>query len=85
MNVELTPDDQTFVEERIRSGRYENAADVVHQALTLMRLTPRSLDDVRAMVDTGLEQLDRGEGTPWNGEEIKAEGRRRLDEIRKKW
>jgi hypothetical protein len=37
------------------------------------------LDELRKMVMVGIEELDRGEGVPWNLDEIKVEARALLE------
>ena len=77
MNVSLTPELQEFVARKVRGGLYKSASEVVREALRLLRerdhATETELADLRRDIQTGLNQLDRGEGIP--GDEV-------LDEIR---
>ena len=41
-------------------------------------LEPKDLDELRAAVAIAVQQLDRGEGTPWDPDEIKSDGRKIL-------
>lgn len=81
--MELTlPDDLAeFVEEKVRSGQFASAADVVRGALSVLRaeerLTPQDVEELRAELRVGLEQLDRGAGGPWDAEVTKARLRER--------
>jgi len=86
MNVSLTPTLEKLVQKRVASGRYGSASEVVREALRLLeqrdRLDHARLRDLRASVDVGIQQLDRGEGMVLNDKavkRIKARGRRRLN------
>jgi antitoxin ParD1/3/4 len=56
MNVDLPADLQAFVQAAINSGGFKNAGDVVGEALRLLQRRER----LRADVNAGLEQLERG-------------------------
>ncbi len=86
MNVSLTPTLEKLVQKRVASGRYGSASEVVREALRLLeqrdRLDQARIRDLRASLDFGIEQLDRGEGLVLDGKtvkRIKARGRRRLN------
>ena len=73
MNVNLTPQLEAMVRRKVESGLYNNASEVVREALRLMEERD-SLQRLRAALAIGQEQLDRGEGreyTPELMEEIK--------------
>lgn len=76
MNVTLRPDAAQFVEEMVRSGEFADAGEVVDGALELLRdlsnWTPRDIEELRAAVAMGIEQLDQGRGRPLDTEAIKA-------------
>jgi antitoxin ParD1/3/4 len=66
MNVSLTPELENWVDEKVRSGRYASASEVIREALRLLELDEaakqRRLISVRQKIDHGLDQLDRGKG-----------------------
>jgi antitoxin ParD1/3/4 len=66
MNVSLTPELEQLIHERVKTGRYHSASEVVREALRLLEdrdeLRRLRLADLRQQVATGLEALDRGEG-----------------------
>lgn len=66
MNVDLTPEFEQLVQDKVRSGQYNSASDVVCEALKLLRqndeLRAIQLQDFRDRIETGLSQLERGEG-----------------------
>lgn len=80
MNVNLSPHLEAMVKNKLASGRYTSASEVVREALRLME----QQDQLRALQLQQLQQnikegLASGEPVPWNPEAIKAEGRRRLE------
>lgn len=70
VNVSLTPELEALVNERVQSGRYRSASEVVREALRLLadhdELRQAHLQDVRTKVAAGIEQLDAGEGLDGN-------------------
>jgi antitoxin ParD1/3/4 len=68
MNVSLTPELEQLVAEKVESGRYTSASEVIREALRLLeeqdQLRQNRLAAVRQKIDRGLSQLDRGEGIP---------------------
>lgn len=79
MNIEIDRNFEAMVEDRIRSGRYQSATEVVERALTVLdqheRMAEEQREKLRQMVAVGIEQADRGECVPWNMEEILAKAR----------
>jgi|SRR5690242_813828 len=76
MNVVLSPQTQTLLEERMRKNGYSNPDDAVRAALeTLNEVEAASVGPLDsqtiAAIEEGEAQLDRGEGRSW--EELKAE------------
>lgn len=72
MNVSLTPELEEMVHERVRSGRYTSASEVVREALRLLidrdEVRQARLDEIRGKVGEGLGSLARGEGR--DGDEV---------------
>ncbi len=70
MNVSLTPELEALVQSKVQSGRYQSASEVIREGLRLLdvqdRLREMQLAEVRQKIQTGIEQLDRGEGIPGN-------------------
>ena len=79
MNVNLTPQLEQLVREKVSSGRYASASEVVREALRLMeehdRLRAMKLEQLRRDIREGLES---GPATSWNVEEMKRDGRKQL-------
>jgi antitoxin ParD1/3/4 len=68
MNVALSPELEKFVGKKVKSGDYKSASEVISDGLRLLedeeRLRRSRFEDVRRKIQTGLDQLDRGEGIP---------------------
>jgi antitoxin ParD1/3/4 len=88
VNVSLTPELEKFVSERVESGLYHSASEVVRDGLRLLR--ERSLleelrrNELRRDIQQGLQQIADGSYTEWTAdtlpqlsEGIKAQGRLR--------
>ena len=82
MNVSLTPELEKLVNERVRSGMYSSASEVVREALRLLKeqeeLRRRRLEELRREVGIGLGQANRGEGASLDIAKIKSRLRKRL-------
>ncbi len=78
MNVNLSPQLEDMVRQKVASGLYTSASEVVREALRMMeaqdQLRAAKLDQLRQDIREGLES---GEATPWDAEEIKREARQR--------
>lgn len=78
MNVSLTPELEQLVAEKVESGRYTSASEVIREALRLLeeqdQLKQQRLAQVREKIDRGLRQLDEGQGI--NPDEARARLRR---------
>lgn len=80
MNVSLTPELERQVEERLKSGLYTSASELVREALRLFfrydAARSREVEALDQRIREGLEPLDRGEGVP--GPEARRRSRERL-------
>lgn len=78
MNVNLTLQLEEMVRQKVSSGLYASASEVIREALRLMeeqdRLRAAKLDQLRQDIQDG---LNSGPATPWDVEEMKREGRKR--------
>lgn len=65
MNVSLTPELETLIHAKVKSGRYLSASEVVREGLRLLeerdRLFEIRLADLQQKVTVGVDQADRGE------------------------
>ena len=71
MNVQLTPDQQAFVQKAIESGRLTSEEEAVQQALALWEERERRRLELVAMIDEADASLARGEGIPITQESVK--------------
>ena len=82
MRVSLGPELERFVRNQVENGQYQTADEVVRGAVQALKdqeeWIAEHADQLKQLVSSGLEELDRGEGEPWNPAEIKKEGRRLL-------
>ncbi len=86
MNVSLTPELEEYIAEKVSTGMYHTASEVVREGLRLLKerdeLQQMRLAEMRKQIAEGLAQLDRGEGIP--AEEVFKEMRERSRRRRKK-
>jgi antitoxin ParD1/3/4 len=82
----LTPELERFVQERVASGRYQTASEVVREGLRLLELQERDRDAaheaLKAKFKRGAAQAGRGEVV--DGEEFVEKLIRRLEPKSKK-
>lgn len=66
-NVSLTPEQDAFIEEAVKSGEYQNASEAVRDALRALQQRRREdalkLEVLRRELQVGLDALERGEYT----------------------
>lgn len=81
MNIILGEELKGLVEEKVKSGLYRTASEVVRDALRLMqerdRLDETRLEALRQEIAIGIDQAERGELAPLDMDEILAESRKR--------
>ena len=77
MNVSLTPELETLVNEKVKSGNYNSASEVVREALRLLKeqdeLKQIRRDDLRREVMKGVDEIRSGKGTVYNSADALAE------------
>jgi antitoxin ParD1/3/4 len=85
MNVSLTRKLKALVDERVRSGRYQSASEVVRDALRLLddvdAIQTLRLKALRKELSAGIRDLDRGHSEPFDRNllgTIKARARKKL-------
>jgi antitoxin ParD1/3/4 len=78
MNINLTPLLEGMVRQKVDSGLYTSASEVVREALRLMdeqdNFRAAKLDQLRQDIRAG---LNSGESALWNPDQLKHEGRER--------
>jgi antitoxin ParD1/3/4 len=90
MNVSLTRELERLIQQKVRSGMYQTASEVVREGLRLMQARDE-LARLRSGVQQGLEAIQRGEyedfdiaSTSALAERVKARGRQRLRKAARK-
>ena len=85
LNVSLTPQQEARVRDRVKSGEYISASEVIRTALRLLdqqeRLRAIQLEELREEVMLGVRQAESGEVEPFDEQAvagIKKRGRDRL-------
>lgn len=91
MNVSLTPQLERMIAQKVKSGNYQTASEVVREGLRLIQRRDQEIERVRALVKVGDDQIERGEyievdqqGLKQLFEDVKARGRKRLAVERKR-
>jgi antitoxin ParD1/3/4 len=84
MNIILKPEEEQLIQEKLKSGKYETAYEMIVEALRLLeerdKYYEKWVEETREKVAVGLEQLDRGEGI--DGEVVIARLRDKLYKAR---
>lgn len=65
MTVMLSPESEALVRDKIESGRYADAGEVVQDALRLLDERDKRLQELRAELQIGLDQEERGGLVGW--------------------
>ena len=89
MNVSLTPMLEELVQQKVATGLYNSASEVIREALRLLEerdeLRKVRLGRLRKEISVGLDQLERDEVSEYDdpslntlAADIKATGRKRL-------
>ncbi|MEQ9367632.1 MAG: type II toxin-antitoxin system ParD family antitoxin [Coleofasciculus chthonoplastes F3-SA18-01] len=80
MNITFKPEEERLIQERLKSGKYGSAYEVIVEALRLLEERDKQykkwLEETREKVAVGMAQLDRGEGI--DGEVVMARLRDKL-------
>ena len=84
MNISLTPQLEKIVKNKVESGHYGSASEVMREALRLLAERDHKqfvhIEALRAEIKKG---LDSGKPTPLNIKAVKAQGRKRLHAAQK--
>ena len=68
MPRQLSPQHEALIERIITAGHFRDADQVITEALRQMAARERQQHDLRAKIQIGLDELDRGEGVEWTPE-----------------
>ena len=87
MQIDLTPEQASFIDMGIQEGRFRDSEDAVREALAQWEKRERARVELLASLDAAEQALDAGEGEEYTVEtlpslveSIKARGAARLSE-----
>lgn len=70
MNISLTPELEKFVDEKVKSGLYNSASEVVRESLRLLQredeIERLQLEELRREIKSSIKEMDYGQGVPLN-------------------
>ncbi len=73
MNFSLTPTLEQFIRDQARSGNYNNASEVVREAIRLFMRTEKmnaiKMENLKAALQVGDEAINRGESIAFENDE----------------
>ncbi|WP_374090139.1 type II toxin-antitoxin system ParD family antitoxin [Methylomicrobium lacus] len=70
MHINLSAEMEQYLQSKVGTGFYSNASEVVRDAIRRMREEDEKLTALRAAVQVGDDQLERGEGIPYTPERL---------------
>ena len=84
MNITLKNEQAELIQQKINSGKYNNAEEVIGEALQLLEQRDREyqtwVEETREKVDVAIEELRRGEGI--DGDVVVAQLKEKLRQAR---
>jgi antitoxin ParD1/3/4 len=91
MNVSLTPELEQLVTDKVNTGMYQTASEVIREGLRLLKERDERMGWLRHGIHAGFDAIDRGEYEDYDehttkalAADIKKRGRQQLAEVRKK-
>ncbi|BAZ44505.1 hypothetical protein NIES4102_15150 [Chondrocystis sp. NIES-4102] len=61
MTIQLKPEQEKFIQEKIASGEYSDADDVISQAFKLLEARERKIKELKDKIAVGTEQIAKGQ------------------------
>jgi antitoxin ParD1/3/4 len=75
-NISLTPEQDAFVEDVVKSGEYQNASEAIRDALRALQQRRKEdalkLKALRQQIKAGTDALDRGDFVEVDGADLEA-------------
>jgi antitoxin ParD1/3/4 len=85
MNVSLTPELEQLVSDKVKTGVYQTASEVIREGLRLLKERDQRVEDLQREVRAGFNAVERGEFTEYDessigdlADRVKARGQQRL-------
>ncbi len=89
MNVSLTPELEKLVSDKVKSGRYNSASEVVRESLRLLQdhdeLNRIRRDELRREIMLGVDQIRNGEGITVKASELDEFAEKLIEEARSEY
>ncbi|NEO55618.1 MAG: type II toxin-antitoxin system ParD family antitoxin [Okeania sp. SIO3B5] len=86
MNISLNSEQIDFIQQKLKSGRYQDANEVIVEAFRLLEERDRAyqiwIKETQEKVDIAIEEIRRGEGI--DGEIVVNQLKEKLRQFRKK-
>lgn len=82
MNVSLTPELEQYINDKVATGRYASASEVVREALRAQEARERKFAALKADIDAAIKEVEEGkaiEMTPEAWEDLKQRARAAYD------
>ncbi len=64
--IHLSDQDQAFIDEQVKDGRYKSADDVIAAGLRLLGSEEGELQELRHLIQQGIDDIDAGRGLTFN-------------------
>jgi Arc/MetJ-type ribon-helix-helix transcriptional regulator len=78
ITVSLDPTLEARLRARVDAGEFSSLDAAVEEALREFVLLEPPIDELRTRIDIAIAELDRGEGVPFDIEDLKRAGREQL-------
>ena len=69
MHISLTTRFEDYVKDKVASGLYNNASELIREALRLMIQREQDYDKLKASINRGFQQIQEGKYTEVENEE----------------
>lgn len=79
MDIQLKPELEIFIKERVASGKYSNADDVISESFKLLEAKEKKIEELREKIAIGTEQIANGQVT--DGEIVFARLQEKINKI----
>ncbi len=63
MNIQLKPEQEKFIQDKIASGAYSNADDIINEAFKLLEAREEKIQELKQKISIGTEQLTNSQLT----------------------
>lgn len=85
MNISLTPELEKFIQDKVGSGLYNSASEVIRESLRLMHtyddLQKQRINQLNQAIEVGLQQLTNGDKLP--AQDVHNRMKTKIDKIAK--